>query len=518
MKTIPLYLVVSLSGASVLSLEILGTRILGPFYGASIFLWTALISVALAALALGYALGGRLADRGPTAQRLGLILLGAAIWVFLIPLLKRPLLLATEPLGLRTAILTTSFFLFFPPLLLMGMVSPYAIRLKISRIEDAGKTAGDLYAISTVASVVAAIATGFVLVPGIGVNRLILLIGAALLLAAGIALLQARSGSKMAAVLLLLLAPAGAAAGWGPMGHRPDLDRGLAAITESEYAEIRILEKNDMRLFLIDGGVHTMIEPGSWMPFHRYAVVTETFDKLFPAPGKMLLFGLGGGSVVKSFKRLDWQIDAVELDPEVTRMALRYFGLEEDEARYFHMDARRFLAESTEQYDFIMGDAYGSGTIPWQLLTKECFEAMNARLAPNGVVALNIESVGWEDDIIRSTTATLRTIFPHVLSLPTSEPPTALGNMLVVASHRPIELPGDLYDVIGHPKDSVPDSYHHWSLIEKTHAWANAYVPAYEGAPIMTDDRTPVDLWGERINRVARKELHEYFGRDGLSW
>ena len=124
MKPLPLYLAVAISGASVLALEILGTRVLGPFYGNSLFLWSALITVTLAALAIGYALGGRWADQGATPKRLGMLLALAGAWVLLIPILRKPLLLATEPLGLRAAVLAGSVGLFFLPLLLMGMVSP----------------------------------------------------------------------------------------------------------------------------------------------------------------------------------------------------------------------------------------------------------------------------------------------------------------------------------------------------------------------------------------------------------
>src|SRR5512145_1231763 len=168
-----LYAVVSISGASVLAIEILGTRVLGPFYGVSIFLWSALITVTLAALAAGYALGGRWADRGPRLARLGTLLAAAGVWTLLVPWLRQPLLGALEPLGLRAAVLAAALLLFAPPLLCLGMVSPYAVRLKADRLDAVGRTAGNLYAVSTLASVVAALATGFYLVPWVGVLRLL---------------------------------------------------------------------------------------------------------------------------------------------------------------------------------------------------------------------------------------------------------------------------------------------------------------------------------------------------------
>ena len=157
----------ALSGAAVLSLEILGTRVLGPYYGVSIYLWSALITVTLAALSVGYAVGGRWADRGPRLGALAWMLGGAGIWVLFVPWLEAPLLRLADGAGLRAAVLIAAVVLFAPPLLLLGMVSPYAIRLKAGRLDEVGRTAGNLFAVSTVASVLSAVATGFWLVPAL---------------------------------------------------------------------------------------------------------------------------------------------------------------------------------------------------------------------------------------------------------------------------------------------------------------------------------------------------------------
>jgi hypothetical protein len=174
MKHKYLYLTVSVSGASVLAVEILGTRILGPFYGVSLFLWSALITVTLAALSAGYVLGGRWADKGATYARLSSLLAGAGAWLLLVPWIRSPLLSIAEPFGLRLAALVAALVLFFVPLMLLGMVSPYAIKLRASSLEEIGRSAGNLYAISTAASVAAALVTGFFLIPNVGVYRLTL--------------------------------------------------------------------------------------------------------------------------------------------------------------------------------------------------------------------------------------------------------------------------------------------------------------------------------------------------------
>jgi MFS family permease len=181
-----LYLVVSVSGACVLALEIIGTRVLGPFYGVSIYLWSALISITLAALSLGYLIGGRYADRSAGWRPLGFMLGAAGIWVLLIPLMRSGVINLASGMGLRAAVLVAATVLFAPPLTALGMVSPSAIRIKAASLGEVGQTAGDLYAISTIASVVAAIATGFWLVPELGVNGLLATIGGLLLLTAAL--------------------------------------------------------------------------------------------------------------------------------------------------------------------------------------------------------------------------------------------------------------------------------------------------------------------------------------------
>jgi hypothetical protein len=141
MKNFYLYVIVFISGASVLAVEILGTRILGPFYGVSLFLWSALITVTLIALSIGYTIGGRWADKGAKLSRLCYLMIGAGIWLLLIPWFKQPLLFLAEPLGLRFAVLAAAFVLFAPPLTLLGMVSPYAIRVRALSLDEVGKTA-----------------------------------------------------------------------------------------------------------------------------------------------------------------------------------------------------------------------------------------------------------------------------------------------------------------------------------------------------------------------------------------
>lgn len=508
-KTLGLYAVVSVSGAAVLAIEILGTRILGPFYGVSLFLWSALITVTLAALSLGYAIGGRWADRGARIERLGIVLALAGLLVVAIPWLRRPLLSITEPLGLRAAVLVTSAILFGPPLTLLGMVSPYAIRLRTDRLEDVGRTAGNIFAISTVASVASALATGFVLIPSVGVQRLTLGIGLGLLLTGALALLasSARAG-KVVGTAAIVVAIAGSFLRPAPT------DANAASVVwtgQSAYAELRVLDLNFARYLLVDGGIHTIRAQPEGGALHPYAVVTDLAKLFFEAPGRLLLVGLGGGSVATSFAADGWEVDAVEIDPVVVRLARDSFELGPD-VQVHVRDGRRFLSESDERWDVVVFDAYGSGSIPFHLVTREVFEVCKNRLSPEGLVLLNVEGRGWQDPIIASLGETLRTSFRNVVALPTSEPPNTLGNIVLLATDRdPVEFPARRLE---HPYDVMMregEGWNHWATVQRNHAWDNRYDPPAVGAVLLTDDRNPVDLWAEEINLVARRELHEFF-------
>jgi len=189
-----IYLIAFISGCSLLGLELVASRVLAPFFGNSIYVWGALISVFLLALSLGYYLGGIVADRLPSFNSLGRIIMVTAFFTCLIPFLANPLsfMILTMNLDLRLAVLLAALGLFLLPSVLMGMVSPYVIKLSAHRLEDIGKTAGNVYAISTMGSISGAILVSFFLVPLMGSRGIVFLLAGMLLVAAGLSLLSQR--------------------------------------------------------------------------------------------------------------------------------------------------------------------------------------------------------------------------------------------------------------------------------------------------------------------------------------
>ena len=500
MKKFYLSLCVFVSGASILAIEILGTRTLGPYYGVSLFLWSALIGVTLIALSVGYFIGGRVADRRATFALIGLLLLISGIWVLIIPLIRGPMLIVADNFELRVAVFLTAIILFFPPLVLLGMISPITLRLRATELAIVGRSAGNLYAISTVAGVLSAVGTGFFFIPYFGVTFLTLLIGAALMATGLVAFMIAGNaratrnaatvviaGGLLALILFVL--------------SSESADGNAIAEIQSPYAELRVEDGIDGRYLFVDGTVHSLADTSTWQSRLEYVAVMEIPRYMFDRPGAALLVGLGGGSLVKSYTFWNWKVDAVEIDPDIVALAYAHFGLAYGETVVYTMDGRRYLKDCTKEYSLILLDAFGSSSIPFHLVSAEAFRVCRERLEPDGVLAINVWAIGWNDRIVRSLAATLRREFTDVLALPIAEPPDRLGNVVLVAANRPLELKREV------ERDYLDPSYRNGPQYQRVHAWDNRFTPETAGAEIVTDDRNFVDLWSEAINYAARRDL-----------
>lgn len=505
MKSFYLLFVVFVSGAATLALEILGTRILGPYYGVSLFLWSALIAVTLIALGVGYALGGWVADRDGASRRLFLLFLVAGVWVLFVPLLREPILTFGENLGLRTAVFLAALLLFFPPLLLLGMVSPIAIRLRAVSLDVVGRSAGTISAISTLAGFISALATGFYFIPYLGVTALTLSIGVLLILTGVVGLLARRrfKESRGAAGIIIAIGLIAVALNAFSAQH---VETFLLTEVQSPYAELRVEDHPEGRYLLVDRAVHSQADTLSWQSPLEYVAVMDLAMYMFDRKGNALLIGLGGGSIVKNFVDRGWTVDAVEIDPEIARLAHTFFGLKPDEAVIYTMDGRRFLKETTKHYSIIVIDAFGSGAIPFHMVSKEAFQLCRERLDPDGVLAINVWAMGWDDPVVRNIAASLRTEFAEVLALPIAEPPNRLGNLVLMASNRSLDLKKD---VERHFKDP---NYRYGPKYQRVHAWDNRFTPSLEGTEVITDDRNSIDVWSEELNYAARKAMHDQAG------
>jgi spermidine synthase len=398
-----------------LSTEISASRLLAPYFGSSTIVWANLIGLVLAALSVGYWLGGRIADRRPDARLLGLLVLGSALLVAATPFVAQPLLdVVAEGLDeLSAGAVIGSFFatllLFAPPVALLGMVAPFAIRLALAGVDSAGTVAGRLYALSTIGSLLGTFLSALVTIPLAGTQRT-LLGSAALLAATGTLLLGRRWLVLAAGVAALLALPPGVVKATAGLVHEE----------ESLYQFIQVVESGgERRLYLNEGiAVHSVWREDSVLTggvWDTFLVVPPLLER--PAE-RLAILGNAGGTVARAFGTLypEVRIDGVEIDPAVTEAGRRYLGLGDNPRLEVHdADARPFLRRTARRYDLVFVDAYHQPYVPFYLATEEFFELVRARLRPGGIVALNVAVVPGDDRLADALSGTLASVFPQVL-------------------------------------------------------------------------------------------------------
>ncbi len=397
-----------LAGAVVMSMEIVAFRLYAPYLGYSIYVWGTMISVVMAALALGYAFGGWLADRSRTDLPLYAFILGSAMYQLVLVVTARSLLSALSTFGDFSGTVLATVIIFVPPMAGLAIVGPYVIRL-LSRAGRAGSTAGKVYALSTVGSIGGILLTSFVLVPRWGTQT-------ALVIACTVSALLGVAGLiKWKRRVLLALAPVAA------LPFCPDATWGdnTVWVTESAYNLVRVVrEGTQLALILNDEhSVATRLEERTGWTGGYYD--DFSLGPLLVPAKRALVLGMGAGGSIRSMRATApaVEIDAVEIDPEVVEAAYRYFGVRRDDARLrIHVaDARPWIARDTGLYDIIHVDLYQGGPyIPFYLNTVEFFRSVRARMAEDGLLMINVVDAGPDRELLSSTTATLKRVFRSV--------------------------------------------------------------------------------------------------------
>ena len=419
-----LEIAVFLCGAVVMVIELTGSRVMAPYLGTSLVVWTSLIGIILASLSLGYWWGGRMADRHPAARLLGGIILLAAFATAAVAATKSFVLgfLQSQGAGLHMSAVWSTLLLFAPPSVLLGMVAPFAVRLKLADAGTGGRTAGTLYAISTIGSIFGTFMAGFVLIAWLGSTNILLLMAAVLALASLLAA-RGRAGIKAAACVFFLVMLVAAL----------DYDAQLAAEgfvdMDTPYNRVIVFkgaERDTGRLMrVLTTGPHAqqsamyLDDPVALaLPYTRFFRLAEHFA---PEMRRMLVLGGGGFSfpkyVLANYPNV--AVDVVELDPGIITVARDYFELKDHpRQRIIEEDARTFLNRNREAYDVILCDTFNSDyAIPVHLTTVEAARRMKDSLTKTGVVLVNLlSSQDWERDRFpRALFATYAAVFPQML-------------------------------------------------------------------------------------------------------
>ena len=480
----PLPLLVFVVGTGSLGAEIAAVRLLAPYFGASTVVWANTIGVVLVALSVGYWLGGRLADRHPHMRGLCLLSLLAAGLLAIVPFAADPLLdLAVDALdeisaGAFFGSLVAVLALVAIPVLLLGAVSPYAIRLAVSKVEEAGTVAGRLYALSTAGSLAGTLLSALLLIPLVGTRRTFLIFALVISIVAVAGLRPVRRYALAPAAILVLIAlPVGtlkAKAGEGRVVHE----------RETEYQYARVVERDDgsRALELNEGqATHSLYRPGTVLTGDVWdGHLVHAFTASSRAPRTVAILGNAAGTTSRAYEQFfpRARVDGVEIDGELSEIGRRWFDMDNPRLRLFHQDARPFLRRAGSRYDVISVDAYRQPYIPFYLATEEFFELARDRLAPGGVLIVNAGHPEGQDDLEKVLTATIEEAFAHVLRDPIE--PT---NTLIVASESPLS-PRRL----GRAVPTLPPG-----LRTTARAAAARLAPPLDGGRAYTDDRAPVE-------------------------
>jgi spermidine synthase len=478
-----LYVLVFVVGTASLGAEIAAARLMAPFFGASTIIWANTIGVVLVALSVGYWLGGRLADRRPDVRSLCQVVLAAAVLLAVVPLVARPFLgfsidaLDQIKAGAFVGSLFAVLFLIAVPVVLLGTCAPWALRLAVDDVEHAGRISGRLYAISTIGSLTGTMLAALVLIPFAGTQRTFLAFSLALAVVAAIGL-GWRFVVVPVAVAIAIAIPVGTV--------KATSDGRVLYEDESEQQYIRVIQQSDGdRVLELNEGqaVHSILPARGFLTADYWdSFLVLPFTARERQPGRIAILGNAAGTIAREYGRF-WprtEVDGVELDPQLSEVGYRYFDMGSNPRLTVHNeDARPWLRDSEGGYEMIVVDAYRQPYIPFYLATKEFFELVRDRLAPGGVVVVNVGHPEGSDEFERVLGRTMAAVFPTVLRDPAeqtnslllgSEAPASAARLATAARAR---MHGNLRDL---------------ALID-----AARLAPRLPGGSVYTDDRAPVE-------------------------
>jgi len=510
-----LILLVFVAGACSLAVELSASRLLAPYFGTSLFVWANLIGLILLYLTVGYYLGGRLADRYPRPAVLYLLTIIASLLIGLIPFISRPILFwslsafATYSVSVFYGSLVSVILLFALPVILLGCVSPFAIRLSVKQVVKSGRTAGQLYAISTAGSILGTFLPVLWLIPTIGTYRTFIVTAVSLLIVSIAGLIASiphtggaarfRGNKNLLSVLLLIPLGLSLLGSQGPIKPPGGTDGGGVLVTEREspYNYIQVVRVgNETQLVLNEGlGIHSVYNPnsvltqGPWdyfliAPFFNKAPFTQSQVR------RVGVIGLGAGTIPREFSAIygPIPIDGVEIDGTIVKLAQQYFHMSEPNLHVIVEDGRYYLRTAKVLYDEIGIDAYQQPYVPFQLTTSEFFQEVRSHLTPTGVAVINAGRTCCDFRLVEALAQTMRSVFPNVYIIDTQR----FENSLVIGTNAPTSLSNFYSNTAGLSNPSLK------SIADASIAYGHIREEKTTSV-YFTDDRAPVEQLIDQI-------------------
>jgi spermidine synthase len=506
-----LRLLVVAGGFASIGVELTASRLLAPYFGSSTFIWAALIGLTLTFLSLGYWLGGHIADRHPTPALLYALSVAAALVIAIIPIVARPLLnssldaFRTLDAGAFYGSLLGTLLLLAPPIVLLGFVSPFAIRLQLADVASAGHTAGSLYALSTLGSIAGSFLPVLILIPLLGTAATFVALSLILLAPsiAGLIAVKVRPLTAGAALVAVAVPALSLAA---PATIRPP-DRGtLLREEESAYNYIQVVDEAGQRSLILNEGhaIHSIYDPNQLLtggPWDYFMVAPLLVDSAgSTTPRNAMLIGLAGGTAARQLTAAygPLPIAGIEIDPEIVKVARDYFGLDDlPNVAVRVADGRYALRTTDRTFDLIGVDAYRQPYIPFQLTTREFFQEVADRLSPTGVAVVNAGRTATDFRLVDALASTMRDVFPYVVAIDVAR----YNNTMLIASRSPLSVDALQANAARLPAASPARAAASWSL-------ASGHIRQITpGGAVFTDDRAPVEMVIDQMIFDAAREL-----------
>lgn len=511
-----IYLTSFLCGMTVMGVELSATRLLAPYFGTSSIVYTVVIGLIMISMSIGNVLGGRSADKHNNLGRLFALLWVSALWVAVIPLVGKYIIALSAvvmmwllPGNLLVAGSVFSCLLVFSaPLLIMGMVSPYLVKLGIKDMENSGRTTGEIYAASTIGSIIGTFIPTFLTIPYIGTMKSFLVFALALNLICLYYFIKTKKGfvkgvitTAVTAAMLLM-----------PISSSYAFWTDVVLEDESIYNYLQVTEDQDSVILStnVAFGVQSIYKKNKTLSgmYYDYAVTSPLFLKDADAekPIDVLVLGMGTGTFAKNCNIFfpNSVVEGVEIDEKIVDLSRKYFELKEDEATIFVNDGRTFLASAEAgMYDIIMVDAYHDVTIPFHMTTAEFFAEVKEHLKPDGVILININMRSENStEIVDYLTQTLKTTMNRVYkyNVPYST------NVFVFSSDNPQVL-----DTYRNNSARLAADSQLLPLVEKVLANTSEVT---DTKYVFTDDLAPVEILGQKVLNDIVLDSLEYFKQE----
>lgn len=444
-----LFAISFVEGASVMAAEICGAKLLAPFFGSSLYVWSSVMAITLGGLASGYFIGGKLSKREKKENTLLYVLIAAVCCLCLMPFMTTVFLVTASHLSLIPAVIISVLFLLFPTMLCMGATSPLIISILTSDVNQSGENSGKIYAISTVGGILATFLCGFYLIPNFGVQ--FSLIGFAIALGLAASFLILKKKSKVSGLVLLFVISMALFGFANSKTNRFTIYKSEGILGKLEIRDEPSYSNESMliRKLLINNTIQTEMQLETKQSVSDYVRLVEK-NLLYMPKGKALLLGLGGGVVANMFQSHHYNVTAVEFDNRIIDMAKQFFFLN-DSVKTVCNDARYYINNCHEKYNIILFDVFKAEEQPSHVITKESLVKLKTMLDTNAVVLINTHGYLTGDKGLgtQCMLATLKQAGFDIKICTFSEV-EKYRNLLIVASLKPLDVTfhDELYPLI----------------------------------------------------------------------